>query len=65
MPLLLITTTGRVTGTQRTTPVVYQRHGDDLILVASNVGTCIQYGWRPRNEERLVARREGTSLLAA
>ena len=38
MPLLLITTSGRVTGIQRTTPVVYLRHHDDVILVASNVG---------------------------
>ena len=26
---------------------------------------CIQCGWRPRNEERLLARRERTSPLAA
>jgi hypothetical protein len=34
-PVLLLTTTGRNTGAKRTTPLIYQRHGDDLLVVAS------------------------------
>jgi deazaflavin-dependent oxidoreductase (nitroreductase family) len=36
--VLLLTTTGRISGAQRTVPLIYQRHGDDLLLVASNGG---------------------------
>ncbi|WP_440063518.1 nitroreductase family deazaflavin-dependent oxidoreductase [Streptosporangium sp. OZ121] len=35
---LLLTTTGRKSGEPRTTPLIYQRHGDDLLLVASKGG---------------------------
>src|SRR3954469_9618604 len=37
-PLLLLTTTGAKSGLQRTTPLVYARDGEDLIVVASNYG---------------------------
>lgn len=38
VPILLLTTTGRRTGRPRTTPVAYLRDGQDIVLVASNVG---------------------------
>jgi hypothetical protein len=36
--VLLLTTTGRNSGAKRTTPLIYQRHGDDYLVVASNGG---------------------------
>jgi deazaflavin-dependent oxidoreductase (nitroreductase family) len=36
--VLLLITTGRKTGAKRTTPLIYQRHGDDFLVVASNGG---------------------------
>lgn len=38
MPVLLLTTTGRKTGKRRTTPLLFVREGDDLVVVASNGG---------------------------
>lgn len=37
-PTLLLTTIGRKTGEQRTTPAVFMRNGDDLIVVGSLAG---------------------------
>jgi deazaflavin-dependent oxidoreductase (nitroreductase family) len=36
--VLLLTTTGRKSGEKRTTPLIYQRHGYDYLVVASNGG---------------------------
>jgi deazaflavin-dependent oxidoreductase (nitroreductase family) len=36
--VLLLTTTGRKSGRQRTTPLIYERHGDTYLVVASNGG---------------------------
>jgi deazaflavin-dependent oxidoreductase (nitroreductase family) len=36
--VLLLTTTGRKSGAERITPLIYQRHGDDYLVVASNGG---------------------------
>ncbi len=36
---LLLTTTGRKTGQPRTSPLIYQKHGDDVMVVASNGGS--------------------------
>ncbi|MEU4406106.1 nitroreductase family deazaflavin-dependent oxidoreductase [Streptosporangium sp. NPDC023963] len=36
---LLLTTIGRKSGEPRTTPLIYQRHGDDLLIVASKGGS--------------------------
>ena len=36
---LLLTTTGRRSGETRTTPLIYQRFGDDYLVVASNGGS--------------------------
>ncbi|MER5643209.1 nitroreductase family deazaflavin-dependent oxidoreductase [Streptosporangium sp. NPDC002524] len=36
---LLLTTTGRKSGEPRTSPLIYQRHGGDLLVVASKGGS--------------------------
>ena len=36
--VLLLTTTGRNSGAKRTAPLIYQRHGDNFLVVASNGG---------------------------
>ena len=38
LSILLLTTTGRKTGAQRTTPLCYFADGDNLVVVASNGG---------------------------
>lgn len=38
VPILLLTVTGRKSGRQRTTPLMYFKEGDDLLLVASKGG---------------------------
>ena len=43
--LLLLTTTGRRTGQQRTTPMMFDRDGDDLLVIASNVGAPKDPDW--------------------
>ncbi|MEU8201113.1 nitroreductase family deazaflavin-dependent oxidoreductase [Streptosporangium sp. NPDC049046] len=35
---LILTTIGRKSGQRRSTPLIYQRHGDDLLVVASKGG---------------------------
>ena len=44
-PMLLLTTTGRKSGTLRTTPLSYLRDGDDCIVVASNNGGDRHPAW--------------------
>jgi deazaflavin-dependent oxidoreductase (nitroreductase family) len=44
-PVLLLTTTGRTTGKQRTTPLLYLKDGDDLIVVASYGGFDRDPAW--------------------
>jgi deazaflavin-dependent oxidoreductase (nitroreductase family) len=36
--------TGRRSGAERVTPLIYQRHGDDLLVIASNGGAAPP-GW--------------------
>ncbi|MGW0904142.1 nitroreductase family deazaflavin-dependent oxidoreductase [Streptomyces sp. NPDC002853] len=36
--VLILTTTGRKSGEQRSTPLIYQPYGDDVLVVASNGG---------------------------
>lgn len=43
--LLLLTTTGAKSGTARTTPLGYVRHGGSLLLVASNLGAPEDPDW--------------------
>ncbi|MBI2872291.1 MAG: nitroreductase family deazaflavin-dependent oxidoreductase [Chloroflexi bacterium] len=45
LEVLLLTTTGRRSGKQRTTPLVYFRQGESLIVVASNRGAGRYPAW--------------------
>jgi deazaflavin-dependent oxidoreductase (nitroreductase family) len=44
-PLLLLTTTGARTGQQHTTPVVYTRDGDNVVVIASKGGAPTHPHW--------------------
>ena len=44
-PLLLLTTIGRRTGQPRTTPMMYVRDGDRLLVIASNAGAPADPQW--------------------
>ena len=44
-PCLLLTTTGRKTGKQRTSALVYARDGDDYLIVASLGGADVSPAW--------------------
>jgi deazaflavin-dependent oxidoreductase (nitroreductase family) len=44
-PLLLLTTTGAKSGREQTTPVVYTRDGDDLVVIASKGGAPSHPAW--------------------
>ena len=44
-PLLLLTTTGARTGEPRTTPMMYVRDGDRLLVIASNAGAPKHPDW--------------------
>jgi deazaflavin-dependent oxidoreductase (nitroreductase family) len=43
--VLLLTTTGRKTGKQTTTPLIYARDGDRYLIVASHGGAPEHPGW--------------------
>jgi deazaflavin-dependent oxidoreductase (nitroreductase family) len=43
--LLLLTTTGRRTGQPRTSPMIYVRDGDRLLVIASNAGAGKHPRW--------------------
>lgn len=43
--ILLLTTRGRRSGTERTTPLIFERNGDDFLIVASRGGTDTPPGW--------------------
>jgi F420H(2)-dependent quinone reductase len=43
--LVLLTTTGRKTGMARTTPMMYVRDGDRLLVIASNAGAIADPQW--------------------
>jgi deazaflavin-dependent oxidoreductase (nitroreductase family) len=45
MPVLLLTTTGRRTDKQRTTPLTFLRDGSDLVVIASNGGADRPPDW--------------------
>jgi deazaflavin-dependent oxidoreductase (nitroreductase family) len=42
---LILTTKGRRSGEQRSTPLIYEPHGDDYIVVASKGGADEHPGW--------------------
>ena len=48
--VLLLTTTGRKSGEERTTPLIYGTAGDDYVIVASNGGSDEPPGWYPNLE---------------
>jgi deazaflavin-dependent oxidoreductase (nitroreductase family) len=43
--LLLLTTTGRRTGEPRTTPMMFHRDGDRVLVIASNIGAPRHPDW--------------------
>jgi deazaflavin-dependent oxidoreductase (nitroreductase family) len=43
--VLILTTTGRRTGDQRSTPLIYGKDGDDHLVVASRGGADTHPGW--------------------
>jgi F420H(2)-dependent quinone reductase len=45
MPVLLLVTKGRRSGKPRTTPLLYLRHGDAIVVVASNGGSDYIPAW--------------------
>jgi deazaflavin-dependent oxidoreductase (nitroreductase family) len=45
VPTLLLTTTGRRTGKSRTTPLIFNRNGDDYLVVASMGGAPSHPNW--------------------
>ena len=44
-PMIILTTTGAKTGKPRTTPLVYTRHGDGYVIVASKGGSDTDPAW--------------------
>jgi deazaflavin-dependent oxidoreductase (nitroreductase family) len=44
-PMLLLTTTGAKTGLARTSPLVYTRDGDRIVIIASNGGADTHPAW--------------------
>ena len=44
-PVLLLTTTGRRSGEERTVPLLYLEVGENLVVVASNGGTARHPAW--------------------
>ena len=44
-PILLLTTTGRKSGRERTVPLLYLKDGEDMVVVASNGGTATPPAW--------------------
>jgi deazaflavin-dependent oxidoreductase (nitroreductase family) len=45
VPVLILTTTGRRSGQQRPTPLIYGRHGADYLVVASHGGAPEPPAW--------------------
>ncbi|HEX4436967.1 MAG TPA: nitroreductase family deazaflavin-dependent oxidoreductase [Solirubrobacteraceae bacterium] len=44
-PVLLLTSTGRRSGQQRTAPVVYLADGANVVVIGSNAGNTKEPGW--------------------
>src|SRR5829696_9426847 len=49
---LLLTTTGRKSGEERTTPLIYGRSGDDYLIVASKGGADTPPAWYLNLQEK-------------
>lgn len=59
--ILVLTTTGRRSGEQRSTPLIYGRRGDDYLIVASKGGAPAAPAWY----ENLVANPDVTVQVRA
>jgi F420H(2)-dependent quinone reductase len=44
-PVLLLTSTGRRSGQQRTAPVLFMKDGANMIVIGSNAGNTNEPGW--------------------
>lgn len=55
-PVLLLTTTGRKTGKQRVTPLLYLPDGDTMVIVASNGGAAKDPVWWLNLQKQPVAK---------
>jgi deazaflavin-dependent oxidoreductase (nitroreductase family) len=71
VPTLLLTTTGRRSGESRTTPLIFNRDGDDYLVVASMGGAPSHPNWylnlsaRPDAEIQVRAERVGVTARTA
>jgi F420H(2)-dependent quinone reductase len=67
-PVLLLTTTGRKSGQQRTAPVVFLADGERLIVIGSNAGNATTPAWalnlRANPEAGVEVRRERRQVRA-
>ena len=67
-PVLLLTTTGRRSGQQRTAPVVYLADGERLLVIGSNAGNPRAPAWalnlRANPDAEVQVRRERRSVRA-
>ncbi|MDB2647200.1 nitroreductase family deazaflavin-dependent oxidoreductase [Pseudomonadales bacterium] len=45
VPTLLLTTTGRKSGAPRMLPLIYGKHGDDVVIIASKGGHADHPSW--------------------
>jgi F420H(2)-dependent quinone reductase len=67
-PVLLLTTTGRKSGEQRTAPVLYLEHGEAMILIDTNGGNEKLPGWSHNLKAKPLAEveigREKTAVTA-
>jgi F420H(2)-dependent quinone reductase len=67
-PVLLLTTTGRKSGQQRTAPVVYIADGENLVVIGSNAGHGRTPAWslnlKANPEAEVEVRRERRPVLA-
>lgn len=64
-PMLLLTSIGRRTGRERTTPLLYVRDGERLVIVGSNAGDDLPPAWWLNLEAEPRARVQvGRSLYA-
>ncbi len=67
-PILVLTTTGRLSGRTRTTPLIYQRDGESLVVIASSGGSPNHPAWwlnlRAHPEAVVEVGRERLEVLA-
>jgi deazaflavin-dependent oxidoreductase (nitroreductase family) len=68
LPVVLLTTTGRLSGKKRTVPLCSFRHGDDVVVIASYGGLDQQPAWwlnlQANPQAEVVAGRERRTVTA-